>query len=511
MRRQLTGLVASMIAVTSLIAQNETNVLGNAQNHTVHADGRGNVPTHLPRRGAAAGNAGTTGNGINYNGGSVMLGTTHVYYIWYGTTWTPSSQQILTDFATNVGGSPYFSINTTYFDSSNNNVSNSVTFGGSTIGSLTGSPTALSDSNIWTLVQNALSSNSLPTDPNGVYFVLTGPGVTETSGFLTQYCGWHTYGTYGGTPIKYSFVGNASGPNLYACAAQTGGSPNNDPAADGMVSVIGHELEESVTDPQLNAWYDSSGAENADKCAWTFGTTYNPGNNSSANMRLGSRDYLVQQNWVNASGGYCALSYVSSPDFSLSVSPSSQSVTQGGTTGNYTVTVNPTSGFSGSVNFSVSGLPTGAIANGPSSTTSTSSFSVGTSSTTPTGTYTFTITGTSGSLTHTATAKLTVNPNGSFSISIAPTSLTVRRGTSGSYTVTVTPNGSFNSSVQLSISGLPSRTSAGFSPSSIPAGSTSSTLTISPRSNASATTRTITVTGVSGQLSSSKTAILVIQ
>ena len=42
-----------------------------------------------------------------------------------------------------------------------------------------------------------------------------------------------------------------------------------------MVSVIAHELEEAATDPDLNAWYDNRGYENADKCAWTFGTTYN--------------------------------------------------------------------------------------------------------------------------------------------------------------------------------------------------------------------------------------------
>ena len=39
-----------------------------------------------------------------------------------------------------------------------------------------------------------------------------------------------------------------------------------------MVSVIAHELEETNTDPNLNAWYDSNGSEDADKCAWTFGS-----------------------------------------------------------------------------------------------------------------------------------------------------------------------------------------------------------------------------------------------
>jgi hypothetical protein len=76
-----------------------------------------------------------------------------------------------------------------------------------------------------------------------------------------------------------------------------------------MASISAHELEEAVTDPDLNAWYDRRGEENADKCAWTFGTEYSVANGSLANMKLGSRDYLIQRNWVNASGGFCAQKY----------------------------------------------------------------------------------------------------------------------------------------------------------------------------------------------------------
>jgi hypothetical protein len=38
--------------------------------------------------------------------------------------------------------------------------------------------------------------------------------------------------------------------------------------ADMMTIVASHEIREAVTDPQLNAWYDSSGYEADDKCAW---------------------------------------------------------------------------------------------------------------------------------------------------------------------------------------------------------------------------------------------------
>ena len=83
-----------------------------------------------------------------------------------------------------------------------------------------------------------------------------------------------------------------------------------------MASIIAHELEEAVTDPDLNAWYDRRGYENADKCAWTFGATSTAGNGSKYNVTLTNatvnpavvRNYLIQQNWVNSGNGFCAMS-----------------------------------------------------------------------------------------------------------------------------------------------------------------------------------------------------------
>ncbi|HWR13236.1 MAG TPA: hypothetical protein VN577_00295 [Terriglobales bacterium] len=245
-------------------------------------------------------------NGISYHGGPVMLGTVNVYYIWYGNWSGNSATSILTDFIQNIGGSPYYNINTTYNNGAGTNLSNSIAYQRSTNDSYS-QGTSLTDSQIKTVVSNAITSNQLPADPNGVYFVLTSKDVTASSGFCTQYCGWHTHGSIAGLDIKYSFVGNPERcPS--ACAAQTT-SPNDNTGADGMASIIAHELEEAHTDPDLNAWYDNRGYENADKCAWTFGTTSTASNGSKYNVTLGSRQYLIQQNWVNASGGYCAMSY----------------------------------------------------------------------------------------------------------------------------------------------------------------------------------------------------------
>jgi hypothetical protein len=288
----------SFLLVSSAIAQMPRK----APDLVPTGKGWGVSAEHAPP--AKPGGGGASNNGIFYHGGPVMLGTVNVYYIWYGNWSGNTAVTVLTNLAQNIGGSPYYNINKTYYNGSNQAVSGAVNYlQQTTVGYTHG--TSLSDAAIQQIVVEAINSHALPLDANGVYFVLTSADVTASSGFCTQYCGWHTHGTISGTDIKYSFVGNPDRcPS--ACEAQTTG-PNGNAGADGMASIIAHELEEAVTDPDLNAWYDRRGQENADKCAWTFGTTYTVANGSKANMNLGGRDYLIQRNWVNAGGGYCSL------------------------------------------------------------------------------------------------------------------------------------------------------------------------------------------------------------
>ena len=502
-------LLGGAMVPSAALAQNELN-RGSSQD--TRPDGRGNRTRQAPPRDAKGASTGAvvTGNGISYHNGPVMQGTVNVYYIWYG-DWTKDSAAIpiLTDWGHSIGGSPYENINTTYGDTTGN-VSGAIALAGTTNMSSSTFGTSLSDSSIASIVSKALSSGALPTDSNGVYFVLTAPGIAETSGFLTQYCGWHTYGSINGANIKYSFVGDAAGPNLGSCAWQTSSSPNGDPAADAMVSVMAHELEEATSDPNLNAWYDSTGAENADKCAWTFGTTYSASGGGIANMKLGARDYLIQQNWLNANGGYCTLSYSTSPDFSLSVSPTSQTLpSTGGTTGNYTITETATGGFTGGVTYAISGLPTGATA----SAVSTSNTFTVTAAGVPSGTYSFTITGASGSLAHSITASLVISQPAqpSFTISISPTSQTVSRGRSVTYTVTVVPQNGFTGTVGLTASGSKTGLVLALSSPSLTIANTSgqsATLTVTTSPSARKGNNTLTVTGISGSLTASGTASL---
>ncbi len=245
-------------------------------------------------------------NGISYHGGAVMLGTTHVYFIWYGNWASDSATTILADWAKSLGGSPYFSINSTYYDGSNRFVSNSVTFGGAVFDNYS-LGAALDDSSIYTIVATAIGNGALPLDAHGVYFVLTSADVAETTGFCTVYCGWHSSATFNNVSSQFAFVGNT-----LACPSGCEGSPGNDPngneGADGMASIMTHELDEAVTDPNGDAWYDSAGNEVGDLCSFTFGShLYGTANGSIANVQLGPRNFLLQEDWVNAGGGYCSI------------------------------------------------------------------------------------------------------------------------------------------------------------------------------------------------------------
>jgi len=116
-----------------------------------------------------------------------------------------------------------------------------------------------------------------------------------------------------------------------------------------------------------------------------------------------------------------SLTVTAAPNYTLSASPSSVTITQG-SSGQSAVTVTPQNGFSGSVSLSASGLPSGvSAAFSPNPTTTTSTLTLTASSAAATGTATVTITGTSGPLTHTTTISLTVNAAPNYTLTVSDT------------------------------------------------------------------------------------------
>src|SRR5947199_402226 len=146
----LPALVTASLGMNALIAADKD----------IQPNGKGNSTLDHPQNGngndpdGQAGN-GKSGGGMVYHGGPVILGTTNVYYIWYGNWSGNSATTILTDFAGSIGGSPYFDINTTYYNGSNVHVTNAVSYQSATSVSYPYG-TSLTDANIQSVVSNAI-------------------------------------------------------------------------------------------------------------------------------------------------------------------------------------------------------------------------------------------------------------------------------------------------------------------------------------------------------------------
>jgi hypothetical protein len=299
----LIALVAGAMAVTAF-AQPEVIIQHRINPHSQSPNRIGQAPT--------AGSTSAT-SPLLYHGGP-LINTPTIYLIWYG-NWnqtsgsdTPAGKQLVRDWANGIGGSSYFQLNTSVngVGGSQYTVSGNVAYGGDITD--TGTKTRLSDSDISAIVDRNISPTKLPFNTNGVYFVITSSNIRK-SGFCTQYCGWHTAGNLSGRHVRYSFIGNAN-RCLSSCAAQSV-SPNGNAGVDGAISVLSHELEEATTDPDLNAWYDSSGGENADKCAWTFGHNLTLSGGAYSNMSFGGHNWLIQRNleYDGISSWFCKVNH----------------------------------------------------------------------------------------------------------------------------------------------------------------------------------------------------------
>jgi hypothetical protein len=405
---------------------------------------------------------GTGSNGINYHGGPVVMGTFNIYFIWYGNWTGDTALTLLPDLIANLGGSGYYNINTTYTDGLLRPVSNSIHYGGSASDTTESRGNKLADSDILAIV-SAHAGHDLPLDLNGLYMVLTTADVNETSGFCTKYCGWHTHGTVGTSNVRYAFIGGA-GRCMSACAWQTT-SPNGNPQADAMASIISHELEEAGSDPDANAWFDASGNENADKCAWTFGTTSTAANGSLYNQTLGTHQWLIQQNWLNKNGGGCAQTYSSPSGFSATLSPSGQSIVSGELASSQ-LTLALAGGFGDPVGLTAADLPPGAtVSFNPNPATSTSTMSVTTDPSTPPGDYPVTVIAGTGDLAQATQFTLSVGAPQGYSIVVSPAFASVNAGKKARFDVSINRQPGFTAPVALTVSGLPPGATARFSDS----------------------------------------------
>ena len=138
---------------------------------------------------------------------------------------------------------------------------------------------------------------------NGYY-----PVYTDIPRGNASYCAWHASGSCGSTVVQFAFFWKLDGDP--GCDPQdTSGLHSQGLAA--LANVSGHELSEARTDPSTTSttgspgWYDSSGSENGDKCAWTFGgplATFSNGSQWKTQGEWSNRAYNAGTGYANASG-----------------------------------------------------------------------------------------------------------------------------------------------------------------------------------------------------------------
>ena len=199
---------------------------------------------------------------MTYHGGKIMT-LSNTEAIFWGTSWPSYKGDKITGMDSWYNGfsNSNYAKTSDEYSGSNGQVGPMVNHGGHIIdasASTGGGNTSTILNEVCKVITNPDSSG------NGYYAVYT-----DTPRGHAQYCAWHSYGTCNGVNVQFAFFFKLDGDA--GCDPQdTSGLHSQGLAA--IANVSGHELSEARTDPASpGAWYDGSGAENGDKCAWTFG------------------------------------------------------------------------------------------------------------------------------------------------------------------------------------------------------------------------------------------------
>jgi hypothetical protein len=268
---------------------------------------------------------------LEYHGGPVM--TSHEAFAIF---WSPSGHpfpagyeaaitKYFKDVAADSGKSTnVYSASAQYFGS-NGFVNYEDSFGGSvvdttaypTVGTCppyTGGngafySTCLTDAKIEEEVEAVVEDEGWPSGLGAAYYVVLPPevgscfAVASSPCFDTDYCAYHSFAP--GAELVYANISYAP-EDTEGCGV--GEYPNGtaNGLADDTFSSISHEANESITDPELNAWFDNEGLENGDECRNTpFGEDFGPPLGGSAfeenlfNQSIGGANYYLQQEWSN--------------------------------------------------------------------------------------------------------------------------------------------------------------------------------------------------------------------
>ncbi|CAA7022005.1 unnamed protein product [Microthlaspi erraticum] len=236
---------------------------------------------------------------LRYHMGPVLSSAPiNIYIIWYG-RWNRPHKSLIRDFLNSISDakapSPsvaeWWRTTSLYTDQTGANVSRSVLIAGEYADAKYSHGQHLTRLSIQQVIASAAKSATFPVDhKNGMYLVLTSHDVTMQD-FCRAVCGFHyfTFPSMVGYTMPYAWVGQSGHQCPEVCAYPFalpgymghGGPgklrpPNGETGVDGMVSVIGHELAEVVSNPLINAWYagedPTAPTEIGDLCEGLYGT-----------------------------------------------------------------------------------------------------------------------------------------------------------------------------------------------------------------------------------------------
>ena len=243
-----------------------------------------------------AGAAARRSPNMSYHGG-VIMPTANTETIFWGTSWASYSGDKITGMDTWYNGfnNSNYAKTSDEYTGSNGKVGPATTYAGHKIDT-----TASTGGGNTSTILNEVCKVITNPDPtgNGYYAVYT-----DTPRGSANYCAWHSVGTCNGVRVQFAYFFKLDGDS--GCdPGDTSGLHSQGLAA--IANVSAHELSEARTDPaNPGAWYDSQGAENGDKCAWTFGAplvTFSDGTQWKTQGEWSNAAYSAGTGYANSSG-----------------------------------------------------------------------------------------------------------------------------------------------------------------------------------------------------------------
>src|SRR5229473_2273835 len=219
---------------------------------------------------------------MTYHGGKIMP-TANTQAIFWGTSWAGYTGDEMTgmdSWYAGFGGSNYAQTSDEY-----TGTNGQVTAATSHIAHLVDtSPASGGGSTSAILAEVCKMVPSPDSTGNGYYAVYV-----DLPRGHAGYCAYHSVGTCNGQLVQFAFFWKLDGDA--GCDPQSTVTGESQGLA-ALANVSGHELSEARTDPASGGWYDSSGQENGDKCAWTFNVPYVTFSNHT--------QWKIQGEWSNA-------------------------------------------------------------------------------------------------------------------------------------------------------------------------------------------------------------------